>query len=62
MDYRKLLLKYMEYINDMEGTDFTGKSLSMSNLFSGDEIRQLRELSESNSYRNNAEVKFRKTS
>jgi hypothetical protein len=45
MEYRTLLLKYMEYITDTEGTDYTGKTLEFSNLFSTDEKQELRELS-----------------
>lgn len=60
MDYKALLRKYMEYINDMEGTDFTGRSLGTSNLFSGEEIKELRALSDMNSYRNDAPITYRK--
>jgi hypothetical protein len=51
MDYRTLLLKYMEYITDTEGTDYTGRTLEFSNLFSTDEKRELRDLSKSVNYR-----------
>ncbi len=39
MDYKTLLLKYMEYIAESEGSDFTGRTLEFSNLFSNDEKR-----------------------
>ena len=51
MDYRTLLLKYMEYITDTEGTDYTGRVLEFSNLFSTDEKKELRDLSKSVNYR-----------
>ena len=57
MDYRELLLKYMDYIGETEGTDFTGRTLEFSNLFSNDEKKELRELSHINSYRYNSKPK-----
>lgn len=51
MDYKTLLLKYMEYIADTEGTDYTGRTLEFCNLFSTDEKKELRDLSKSVSYR-----------
>lgn len=61
MDYKALLLKYMEYISESEGTDFTGRTLEFSNLFSNDEKKELRELSNVNSYRDNSKIKIRKS-
>lgn len=61
MDHRALLLKYMEYISESEGSDFTGRTLEFSNLFSNDEKRELRDLSKINSYRDNSKVKIRKS-
>jgi hypothetical protein len=61
MDYKVLLLKYMEYIAESEGSDFTGRTLEFSNLFSNEEKRELRELSKINSYRDNSKVKIRKS-
>lgn len=60
MDYRELLLKYMNYIGEIEGTDFTGRSLEFSNLFSSDEKKELRELNHINSYRDNSKPLIRK--
>jgi hypothetical protein len=60
MDYRTLLLKYMEYITDTEGTDYTGKTLEFSNLFSVDEKKELRDLSRAVSYRTTPPPKIRK--
>lgn len=60
MDYRTLLLKYMEYITDTEGTDYTGRTLEFSNLFSTDEKKELRDLSKSVSYRVTAPPVIRK--
>ena len=51
MDYRELLLKYMNHIGETEGTDFTGRSLEFSNLFSNDEKTELRNLSKVNGYK-----------
>ena len=61
MDYKALLLKYMEYISESEGTDFKGRTLEFSNLFSNDEKKELRELSNVNSYRDNSKIKIRKS-
>lgn len=61
MDYRALLLKYMEYIAEAEGTDYTGRTLEFSNLFSNIEKTTLRELSKINSYRDTTKVKIRKS-
>ena len=61
MDYKALLLKYMEYISESEGTDFTGRTLEFSNLFSNDEKKELRELSNVNSYRDNSKIKIRRS-
>ena len=60
MDYRTLLLKYMEYIAESEGSDFTGRTLEFSNLFSNDEKKELRDLSRVNSYKDNSKLKIRK--
>lgn len=60
MDYRSLLLKYMEYITDSEGTDFTGRTLEFSNLFSNDEKKELRDLSRAVGYRVSTPPKIRK--
>ena len=60
MDYKTLLLKYMEYIAESEGSDFTGRTLEFSNLFSNDEKKELRELSNINSYKYNSKPKIRK--
>jgi hypothetical protein len=60
MDYRTLLLKYMEYISESEGSDFTGRTLEFSNLFSNDEKKELRDLSKVNSYKDNSKPKIRK--
>lgn len=60
MDYKTLLLKYMEYIAESEGSDFTGKTLEFSNLFSNDEKKELRELSNINSYKDNSKPRIRK--
>lgn len=60
MDYRTLLLKYMEYITDTEGTDYTGRVLEFSNLFSNDEKKELRELSRAVGYRTTSPPKIRK--
>jgi len=60
MDYRTLLLKYMEYISESEGSDFTGRCLEFSNLFSNDEKKELRDLSKVNSYKDNSKPKIRK--
>jgi hypothetical protein len=60
MDYKTLLLKYMEYIAESEGSDFTGRTLEFSNLFSNDEKKELRELSNINSYKDNSKPKIRK--
>ena len=60
MDYRTLLLKYMEYISESEGSDFTGRTLEFSNLFSNDEKKDLRDLSKVNSYKDNSKPKIRK--
>jgi hypothetical protein len=60
MDYRTLLLKYMEYITDTEGTDYTGRTLEFSNLFSTDEKRELRDLSRSVNYRVTSQPTVRK--
>lgn len=60
MDYRSLLLKYMEYITDTEGTDYTGRTLEFSNLFSTDEKKELRDLSKSVSHRVTAAPIIRK--
>ena len=61
MEYRTLLLKYMEYITDTEGTDYTGKTLEFSNLFSTDEKKELRDLSHINSYKDNSKPIIRKS-
>jgi hypothetical protein len=60
MDYKALLLKYMEYISESEGSDFTGRTLEFSNLFSNDEKTELRSLSKVNSYKDNSKPKIRK--
>ena len=60
MDYKMLLLKYMEYIAESEGSDFTGRALEFSNLFSNDEKNELRQLSNINSYKDNSKPKIRK--
>lgn len=60
MDYRTLLLKYMEYISESEGSDFTRRTLEFSNLFSNDEKKELRDLSKVNSYKDNSKPKIRK--
>lgn len=60
MDYKSLLLKYMEYIAETEGTDYTGRVLEFSNLFSNDEKKELRELSQINSYKDNSKPKIAK--
>ena len=60
MDYRNLLLKYMEYIAETEGTDYTGRVLEFSNLFSNDEKKELRELSKVNSYKDTSKPKIAK--
>ncbi len=60
MDYKVLLLKYMEYIAESEGSDFTGRTLEFSNLFSNDEKKELRELSHINSYKDTAKPKIAK--
>jgi hypothetical protein len=60
MDYKMLLLKYMEYIAESEGSDFTGRTLEFSNLFSNDEKNELRQLSNINSYKDNSKPKIRK--
>ena len=60
MDYKILLLKYMEYIAESEGSDFTGRTLEFSNLFSNDEKKELRELSNINSYKDNSKPLIRK--
>ena len=60
MDYKTLLLKYMEYITETEGTDYTGRTLEFSNLFSNDEKKELRELSHINSYKDNSKPKIRR--
>lgn len=61
MDYKSLLLKYMEYISDTEGTDYTGRVLEFSNLFSSDEKKELRELSKTVGYRTDSSPKIRKS-
>ncbi len=60
MDYKSLLLKYMEYIAETEGTDYTGRVLEFSNLFSNDEKKELRELNRINSYKDNSKPLIRK--
>lgn len=60
MDYKSLLLKYMDYINETEGTDYTGRTLEFSNLFSNDEKTELRSLSKVNSYKDNSKPLIRK--
>jgi hypothetical protein len=60
MDYRELLLKYMNYIGETEGTDFTGRSLEFSNLFSNDEKTELRNLSKVNGYKDYTKPIIRK--
>ena len=60
MDYKTLLLKYMEYIAESEGSDFTGRTLEFSNLFSNDEKKEVRDLSTVNSYKDNSKPKIRK--
>ena len=60
MDYKILLLKYMEYIVESEGSDFTGRTLEFSNLFSNEEKKELRELSTIISYRDNSKPKIRR--
>lgn len=47
MDYKNLLLKYMWYIGENEGTDFTNRSLDLDNSFNSEEKKELRELSTS---------------
>ena len=61
MDYRTLLLKYMDYIGETEGTDFTGRTLEFSNIFSNDEKKELRDLSHINSYKDNSKPIIRKS-
>jgi hypothetical protein len=51
----------MEYITDTEGTDYTGKTLEFSNLFSTDEKKELRDLSHTNSYKDNSKPIIRKS-
>ena len=58
MDYKVLLLKYMEYIAESEGSDFTGRTLEFSNLFSNDEKKELRELSKVNIYKDTSKPKI----
>jgi hypothetical protein len=58
MDYKVLLLKYMEYIAESEGSDFTGRTLEFSNLFSNDEKKELRELNRINSYKDTTKPKI----
>lgn len=60
MDYKTLLLKYMEYIAESEGSDFTGRTLEFSNLFSNDEKKELRDLSHINSYKDTSKPLIRK--
>ena len=50
----------MEYITDSEGTDFTGRTLEFSNLFSNDEKKELRDLSRAVGYRVSTPPKIRK--
>ena len=61
MDYKNLLLKYMDYIGETEGTDFTGRTLEFSNIFSNDEKKELRDLSHINSYKDNSKPIIRKS-
>jgi hypothetical protein len=61
MDYKNLLLKYMDYIGENEGTDFTGRTLEFSNIFSNDEKKELRDLSHINSYKDNSKPIIRKS-
>ena len=60
MDYRNLLRKYMWYVGEIEGTDFTGRSLDLDNSFNSDEKKELRELSKANVYafEKNQKVKY----
>ena len=60
MDYRALLLKYMDYIHETEGTDYTGRTLEFNNLFSNDEKTELRSLSKANSYKDYTKPIIRK--
>jgi hypothetical protein len=50
----------MEYIVDTEGTDYTGRVLEFSNLFSNEEKKELRELSRAVGYRITAPPIIRK--
>lgn len=60
MDYKSLLQKYMGYIGDIEGTDFTGRSLELDNRFSNEQKKELKQLNKANSYRDEGKVKFAK--
>lgn len=61
MDYKLLLLKYMEYVSELEGSNFTGRTLEFSNLFSNEEKNELRNLSKLNSCKDNSFPKIRKS-
>lgn len=50
MNYKNLLRKYMWYIGEQEGTDFTGRTLDLDNSFNSEEKKELRDLSKANTY------------
>lgn len=44
IDYKKLLLKYMNHVGEQEGTCFTGSSLTLNEQFTEEEKEELRSL------------------
>ena len=48
IDYRELLIKYMDHVGIQEGTCFTGTSLDGSNQFTDEEKKELRLLEKEN--------------
>jgi hypothetical protein len=49
MDYKNLLLKYINHVGEIEGTTFLGRSLDVSDAFSDEEKKELITLSQINS-------------